>query len=245
MKILALLLLVFFSPTYAKTITTCLDYTPHMNINNGAKKWSGPNIETLHHIAKQLSMELDTTIRAPFARCMVLLKTGEIDIVAGLINTEERAKLFHMLPYGVKNQLAIFHLKANKNKFNSLNQLKDLIIGMHRAFALPDNIKQSALFQHLTPIASVKTGLRMTLKGRIDGVLATIATGKTTIDKWPELHYKFSFTPVEVDKEISKNKKIYLAISRKSSLSEHLSKIRRIIKRLAENPELQHLHIKP
>jgi len=72
MKLLCLLLFIA-TPVVATPITTCLDYTPFTINANGEKRWRGPNIEALHHITTQLSMELDASIRAPFARCSLLV----------------------------------------------------------------------------------------------------------------------------------------------------------------------------
>ncbi len=240
MKLLCLLLLLIATPVVATSITTCLDYTPFTINANGDKRWRGPNIETLHHITTQLSMELDASIRAPFARCLALLKTGEVDVVPGLIYTEERASYLHMLPYSIKNRLAVFYLKANASNFDPLKLTKNETIGMHRAFALPDKIKQSSLNNHLVPITTVDTGLKMALKGRIDGVLATIATGKAVINNWPEMKNQFTYTPLEPGKDM----KIYLGISQQSHLSKQLNDIEKAIVILTTKSELKHLNIR-
>jgi len=174
LKEIAILLLTLTFSAQSKPVKTCLDYTPFVIVEDGKKKWNGPNIETLHHISKELNIELDTSVRAPFVRCMEELKNGRVDAIAGLIYTKERDKLLHLLPYSIKKQLAVFYLKDNKEKIDLNAMLPNQTIGMHRAFALPDEIIQSTLAKHLVPIGTVDSGLNMALRGRIDGVMATI-----------------------------------------------------------------------
>jgi len=241
MKYSIIILMILSLPTLAnmKSISTCLDYSPFIIDKIGKKKWNGPNIETLHHLTIQMSLELDTTIKAPFARCIELLKKGEIDVIAGLIYTKERNSYLHMLPYSHRDQLAIFYLKNNKKGFDPKNILPQQVIGMHRAFALPDNIKQSSLYRYLVPIRTVDNGLEMVLKGRLDGVLATISTGQAIIQEWPKMNNKFAYTSLEMGTD----KKIYLGISRKSALSKQLTEIKKAIKLLSNKKNLAHLHI--
>jgi len=232
MRYLAFLSLAFSFSLLSKPITTCLDYTPFYIDNKDQKEWNGSNIETMYHISTKLSTELDMSIRAPFARCMNLLKKGDIDVVVGLIYTEERNKYLHMIPYSSKDQLAVFFLIENKGKFDINALSPKQVIGMHRAFALPDHIVQSDLFKHIVPITTVDTGLGMAEKGRIDGVLATISTGKAIIAEWPKMHDKFTYTPLKPGKDM----RIYLGISRKSFLSKQLNEIKSAIEELARQP---------
>ncbi len=226
-------------PLCAQQVTTCLDYTPFTLNEENEKQWNGPNVETLYYITEAMNMTLDASIRAPFARCIELLKQGKIDVMPGLIYTKEREKFLHLVEYGSKDQLAVFFLKDSKTKIELDNLLSSQVIGMHRAFALPDHIKQSELVNHLTPITTVDTGLAMVLKGRIDGVLATIPTGEAIINEWPEMQNKFTYTPLA----LANDKRIYLAISRQSFLAGHIKTIQKTIKKLAKKPELAHLQI--
>lgn len=241
MKIMFIIPIFFSFPVFSNTMTTCLDYTPFFAGKNGEKEWSGPNIETLHSLSKQLAVKLDASIRAPFARCIELLKTGEVDVIAGLIKTKERSELLHMVPYSVKGQLAVFYKKGNGEKLDPFNLSKNQSIGMHRAFALPSSIKTSPLFAHLIPITTVDTGLEMVLKGRIDGVLATVSTGNSIIKGWPEMHNKFEHTKIEMNSD----KKLYFGFSKSSKWSLHIDQIETAIKALASKDELQHLNIVP
>ena len=104
-----LLLLLFSFQSVGESITTCLDFEPFEITPEGKTKWNGSNIETLHHVAQAASLELDTRIRAPFARCLELLKSGQIDILPGLIHTEERAASVLLVPYTLRHELAFFY----------------------------------------------------------------------------------------------------------------------------------------
>ena len=108
MKYCGWVLLLLSFQCVSESITTCLDFEPFEITADGKTKWNGSNIETLHHVAQAASLDLDTRIRAPFARCLELLKSGQIDILPGLIHTEERAASVLMVPYTLRHELAFF-----------------------------------------------------------------------------------------------------------------------------------------
>jgi len=226
-------------PAASKTLTTCLDYEPYTVNPDGTILWAGRNIEMLSHLATQLSLELDMSIRAPFTRCLSLLKSGKIDVLTSLIYTKERAKYFHMLPYANRGQLAVFFRKENTDNRDPYSLLPQQTIGMHRAFSLPNHVKESSLFRHIIPIKTVDDGFKMALKGRIDGVLATVSTGEAILKVWPELDGKFSYVPLDTAQE----DKINLGISKKSPFALKLKTLSKAISSLAVEPTLSHLNL--
>lgn len=221
-----------------ETVSTCTDYTPYQEDKAGQRIFNGRNIETLYRVVEGLSMRLDTSIRAPFVRCMKLLEQHKIDVMAGLISTEQRAKLFSLVPYRQKAPLAIFYLKDEYPQFDIKWLGKTEVIGIHRAFALPDNIKSSELASQLTPITSVGVGFEMLAKQRLSGVLATTVTGSLILADWPEMHSRVSYQLLP-----SQDEAVYFAIHPESPLALRKSEILQILEQLAQAPEYQHLDL--
>lgn len=221
------------------TIKTCLDYTPYQVDNAGNKKWSGKNIETLYQLSQQLNMTLDMSMRAPFTRCLRLLEQGKIDVLAGLIYTEERNQKFLLFPYAQKNQLAIFYLKTRDEPIDINNLGYVDIIGSHRGFALPKHIKNSPLYKHITPVESVGIGLLMANKHRLTGVIATLKNGKSIINEWEELKGRFNYVVLDNKGDQSIN----FAINKASFLANKQQSITKAINALCSQQHNAHLCI--
>lgn len=223
----------------SKTITTCLDYTPFHLSKDGKKNWNGQNIETLHHIAKQLSLDLDTSIRAPFARCIKLLESGKIDIIPGLVYTRERAQVLHLLPYGIRKPLVIFFLNNNGKPLDPDALLSGQLIGVQRSFAIPEHISNRFSPRLIVPVDSVRVGFEMILKDRITAILTTLETGSAIISESPHMQGKFDFLTLTKDSD----NWIYLGISKKSFLADRRVDIANSIEMIANNPALKHLNV--
>ena len=242
LKCFFLVLSLFFACNSAKateSIATCLDYSPYVQGPDGQRIWSGGNVETLYYLLEGLNYQVDASIRAPFVRCMKLLEQGKIDIVSGLIYTKERAQRFLLVPYSTKERLAIFYLKTSKKSYAFDQFAPNALIGMHRAFALPDQIKTSPIYSQLVPIRSVGTGLDMVVKNRIDGVLATVATGLEILNEESDYGALFTFQPLPYFGE----EYVYFGISKSSPLASKVSQINFELKRLANDPEKAHLQV--
>ncbi|NVK24074.1 MAG: transporter substrate-binding domain-containing protein [Gammaproteobacteria bacterium] len=218
-------------------IKTCLDYTPFTIDDHGNKEWAGRNIATLYLLSQKLNYRLDMSLRAPFVRCMRFLEQGEIDVIGGLISTEERKQKYVLIPYLDKDSLAIFYLKNRKAPLDINNLRPTETIGVHRAFAVPDELNKPLLNQSLVPIPSVSTGLLMVTKDRLTGVLAGLRNGKQIIAEWPELADQFNYFEI---KPVG-DKSVHFAISPTSQLASKLDLIRKAVDEIAADPQYAHL----
>lgn len=218
-------------------VSTCLDYTPYTEDDTGGKNWNGRNIETLYVMTQKLGVHLDMSMRAPFARCMRLLEQGRIDIIAGLIYTEERDQKLLLIPYSEKTQLAIFYLKSRITPVTlDYLSLSDTI-GVHLAFAIPENLKDTALMEHISPIPSVGTGLQMLLKKRLTGVLSGLDNGTQIISEYDDFKDQFDYTLLDN----SGNKSVHFAIHPDSPLAARQAHIKNTMGKMAKNPQYAHL----
>ncbi|MFC3093836.1 hypothetical protein DRW07_10180 [Alteromonas sediminis] len=225
---------------HAERLSTCSDYTPYTLNADGSKQWAGTNMETLFKLALTLDVSLDTSIRAPFVRCMALLRAGEIDIMPGLIYTDDRAQEFLMVPYSYKEQLAIFYLSGSHKDFSLNTQAQTLLIGVHRAFAIPKRMKEAKLATFFTPVSSVDVGLRMVAKQRLDGTLATISTGNIVIDEMTDVAATFDYTVLPNYGDDL----LYFAINKEAPFAKQIDKINQAIAIMAARQENAHLNLR-
>ncbi len=179
----------------------------------------------LKYIAKQLGMEINITTM-PFARRIIEVKKGNLDLIIGLHHTKERASdLIFILPAYEQLSFRFFSLNENATAIGSYNNLGGKMIGVIRG------AKYFSAFEHdkelkKYPLKNLKTNIDMLLLGRIDLFV----------------HYEESTIPMlklmKVDHLITKTKHQpnhsddhYLAISKSSPLAIKRQQLMAIVER--------------
>ena len=170
---------------------------------------------------------------------MELLESGTIDVIAGLIFTEQRQENLLLIPYGRTQQLAIYYLKSEFPNF-SLGSLPDSsMIGAHRAFALPQSIKDSELVSYITPVTTIELGMEMTVKNRLSGVLASVGTGYSILSARPDLKQELALHLLNN----TGHSAVHLGINKTSALATKTKQIESILATLKSNPKYAHLKL--
>lgn len=97
--IIILCLLFYFIAFEIKThiMTVCIDHYPPFQILS--PKPQGENIAAINVLAKVLNYEVRFVEGANFKFCMRMLKEGQVDILAGLIDEPKRREFAYLFPY--------------------------------------------------------------------------------------------------------------------------------------------------
>ena len=239
MRYLSYLFLLFSTCLCADELRTCLDYEPIVVDDTGESHWAGRNIEILHHISGELGFTLDTSVRAPFARCLKLLENGDIDVIPGLAYSKEREAYMELIPYGDRHTLAIFY-NVDQPVTKPLESLTSRErIGIHTEFKLPDSLEGASWLRNLVRVNSTLNGLQLVAKKRLTGVLATIDTGWEIIRENPDLMDQITYKAI-AEKD---NEPVFLGVSKKIDRPGLVAKIEAAIKALSEQESLNHLQI--
>jgi len=179
----------------------------------------------LKFIARQLGVEINITVM-PFARRIIEVKKGNLDLIIGLHHTKERASdLIFILPAYEKLSFRYFSVKQNTESINSYSDLHGKIIGVIRGATYFSSFEQDEELQKYS-FSNLKTSIDMLLNGRIDLFV----------------HYEESTIPMlklmKVDHLITKTKHQpnhsddhYLAISKYSPLAAKTEQLKEIIER--------------
>ncbi|QSX39804.1 substrate-binding periplasmic protein [Shewanella cyperi] len=78
-------------------LRACVDeYPPQQRLHPKAE---GENIAALEALSQLLSLDLVLVEGPNFARCLLMLDRGEVDVVPGIIPSEERARQYLLLPF--------------------------------------------------------------------------------------------------------------------------------------------------
>ncbi len=126
----------------------------------------------LHHqyliyIASQLGMEIQITTM-PFARRMMEVKKGNLDIIVGVQYSTLRAEqLIFIFPAYEKLSFRYFSLTQNTEKIKSNDDLVGKTIGVIRGAKYFPIFEQNTELQKY-PFNNLKTNIDMLLLGRID-----------------------------------------------------------------------------
>lgn len=82
-----------------KELIWCLGHIPNRTYYVEGHSPRGIEVDLMHEVAARLNMRLVFTVPTPVNRCLHQLERGQVDVVAGLLFTEERNKLFLLIPY--------------------------------------------------------------------------------------------------------------------------------------------------
>jgi ABC-type amino acid transport substrate-binding protein len=224
----------FFLKAIARLIlctTTFLSYTAIANepyvikaaLSQEFKE--GLHQKYLTYVAKQLGMEIQITTM-PFARRMMELKKGNLDIIVGLQFSNLRAEdLIFIFPAYEKLSFRYFTLTQNTEKIKSNNDLLGKTIGVIRGSKYFPIFEQNTELQKYS-FNNLKTNIDMLMLGRIDIFV----------------HYEEStalmLKTMKVDHLIAKTNhqpkyslEHYLAISKNSPLVAKIEQLEKIVER--------------
>ena len=173
----------------------------------------GPDVAILKAIAKKLKMTL-TVIHAPFKRRLQLIRSGQIDLVPGLLRNAEREAFIHYLspPYKNRSDTVFFVRKNQASRILRYEDLNSLVIGTTLASSyFPRFDQDKRLFKQ--PVSSGVSNFRKLILGRIDSVIYPESAGIDLIhnmgieDQVAMAVYRFS-----------RKKEVFIGISKRSHL---------------------------
>jgi polar amino acid transport system substrate-binding protein len=156
----------FFGQTvHARNITLgYVDFPPYEFENNG--KASGVLVEIIETLFKKANISVELKF-LPFKRAYETTKKGGIDGLFNFYKTEERLNFFDYTEPIIKNPLVFFVRKDSKIRYNKLEDLRGLKVGILRGYTYGTSFDKSRLFiQEATN--SHESNFRKLMLGRIN-----------------------------------------------------------------------------
>jgi polar amino acid transport system substrate-binding protein len=149
----------------------------------------GVHPDLLREIMKRIPCDLKF-VEMPWARALVELKSGRLDILLNAANTPERQEFAYFSSPTDRSRNVLFVNSKNEPKYH-INKLAD-IIGTDFRLGVQINavygeeyetlLKNPNFTQRLTQISDLNSGWKMLDAGRIDGQLAAEMTGLIQIE---------------------------------------------------------------
>ncbi len=170
-------------------IGTSADYPPyefHKTID-GKDQIVGFEMEIAKEIAKDLGVELEIK-DIKFDGLLPALKSGNIDmVVAGMSPTEERKKAVNFTETYYNGEHTILVKKENVNKFNSIDSLKNVKIGVQKSSLqeqIATDVLQATNIKGLGKISDVVLEL---VNGNVDAVVLSKETTKGYLKQYQDI----------------------------------------------------------
>lgn len=191
-------------------MSACIDeHPPYQYLTDPP---TGIHVEALKILAEKLGKQLIMLESPNFARCVALLKSGQVDVIAGLNKSRERQEFAFYAPYKYEEELVLISKQTNVHQH--VASLSGKIIGVPRGttyFEKFDNNK------NLTKIAipSVKAGIELVIKDRIDIIITSKLVAASLIEQTDAAKLHVSVIPRE-DKE---NNLSYFGFSKLNKLN--------------------------
>jgi polar amino acid transport system substrate-binding protein len=206
---LLLLTCLWFSHAQSNELVACIDDHPPYQII--AKKPHGSHISALKVLADVLNMKVKFIESPNFARCIALLKQGEVDVIAGLNSSKERDKFSFYTPFKSADHLRVISKEGISIK--NYDDFKGKIIGISRGtnhfprFDKDDELQKIA-------IQNVRIGFSLLIKDRIDLIMVSPATIETLSKELSDANLTVS--PIELNE--MRNKETAFGFSKSHKL---------------------------
>ncbi|SFD39760.1 polar amino acid transport system substrate-binding protein [Pseudoalteromonas denitrificans DSM 6059] len=202
---------------------------------------SGLIIDIMQRIGSELDFELQV-VSCPFPRCLKMAKEGKLDILGGLVKTEERNQYLDFIEpaYMALNSSYVFYSLKEKNLVvNEYEQLKDKRIAVMRNAAYFELFDSDAALNKII-VSSEKVAVDMLLKDRVDLVIAVEETADYSIKFLKQASHRLQ----KLNYRHTDNILGYAAISRKYQNIELLNKIKQKMRQFQKSGVLTQL-VKP
>ncbi|BDX07878.1 hypothetical protein MACH26_33990 [Planctobacterium marinum] len=203
------------------TLTMCIDHYPPLQVvlPNGAA--TGANVEVTRQFMQHLGYKLDFTADTPFKRCLQLLKEGEVDLMAGLLDSEQRQQDYHMFLYD-DHTVKAFFINNNVDDITHFSDLAGLNIGVVQGTRQFEQFDEAdSTFFTRTYTDSLPIAFEMLAKGEVDAVVSTDYYGKNILARHPE----YRETIRQSSYKVIDGTKVYIALSRQSEYAVDASRM--------------------
>lgn len=193
---------------------------------------TGLNSKIVKAVVSRLDSEIDMKY-VSFARKLVLMEQGRIDLCAGLHRNAEREKYIHFVdpPY-LKFSGKYFFIRNNSSvKLETYDDLHGLRVATSinsKYFDKFDNDPQIVK----TEVSKVEQKFKMLAKGRVDAVIHSYAGAVDIINR-----LGLQDEIVAADYRYLVSNAIYIGVSRRSHLMARLDEIEALVHDMVENGE--------
>ncbi|WDP87788.1 MAG: transporter substrate-binding domain-containing protein [Desulfobacter sp.] len=197
---------------------------------------NGVNAKILTTIAA--SIDADIIFKyAPFKRRLIMMKNGDIDMSCGLLKNNERAEYIHYIlpPYKNRSDTIFFVKKGQAGRIKTYEDLAGLKIGVIRGARFFEQFDTDQT-SNKDYCEQTTTNFRKLIFNRVDTVISNEAAGIDII------HRLGISNQVEMSNfRFSKEKHVYIGISKKSHLMDKIHLLEPRIKEMINTQKISQI----
>lgn len=203
----------------ALTVTVGANHAPPYRIVEGSER-SGLYVDIFEEIAERLGWKVHYR-EAPFRRVLRMVQQGEVDVMLGPLETEERAELMEFVAPAFPPERRLFFYLNSEHRIERYADLYGRAIGvLEGASYFPRFDDDEKLLKE--PAPRYENLMLMMQKGRVDVVIAPELVGLYTVEK---LGLDVEVSPFFVPGERS-----YIAVAKNSPVLQYADDIRAALK---------------
>lgn len=198
---------------------------PYYFTENVAEPY-GLSLDLLKPAARQLGLRIEV-VTCPFPRCLKLAEQGEVDIVAGLIKTDEREGYLHFIQPAMMNFVSSFVFYSRHTQSHNIHSVEDLAghnVTVMRDAAYFPAFDQATYFARV-PVNSEAKALELVYKGRADYAITIEQTAAGSFAEAGLQLADLKRQPYHVNQNI----RGYLAFSRQSPNFQLSAKLEQVL----------------
>lgn len=194
------------------TATGNSEYPPYLWRSGEGVSLLGANSIIMDEIAKRLNIEIDLQDVGSWARAQKMLKTGQIDMIAGAFYTVPRIQYMdYVYPAFLDTNSVVWRRTGSSLSYSDRPDLKDKTVTtvINNSFGQSfDEYAKKEL--ELNQVASLEQGFKMLVKDRTDFVLYEKNPGLAYANEWGLANQ------IEVTGSPISSEGLYLTVSHKS-----------------------------
>jgi len=214
-------------------------WKPISFVNESKSQFQGVAFDVLTLVSQKLSIRLTPVVDLPWARAMIMMESGELDIMAGIYKTPVRLENFYFTQAFLTESLNIYVLKDKGFHYQEFNDLvgkrADMIIGSSNG-KLFDAFAKKNLDLH--PVSTREQQFQRLVRERTDYVILDGYTASWVLKK-----LSLSQDIVPLPDPLIENS-IYFALAKKSACANLLPEINLILKNMEQDGRLNEIYEK-
>lgn len=190
----------------------------------------GVDIEFMRLLAERMNLRVEF-VHVPFARGLVYMEEGSIDLMTGVLRRDDREGFLHFIdpPYHTISPKAFYVLSEGGPTIETYTDLYGLrigcIIGAKHFKRFDDDIRLRK-----DEVRSIHLNFKKLLEGRVDAVIYAETSGDMIVDKLG-LEHKVTKAPYKYRRE----NHVHIVLSKASPLAHRLEEFNRHMRELVES----------
>lgn len=212
-------------------------WKPISFVNENKSQFLGVAFDVLTVVFKKLAVRLTPVVDLPWARAMILMESGELDVMAGIYKTPARLENFYFTQAFLTESLNIYVLKNKGFHYREFSDLvgkrADMIIGSSNGKKFDAFAKKNL---DLHPVSTREQQFQRLVRERTDYVILDSYTANWVLKK-----LSLSEDIVPLSKPLIENS-IYFALAKKSACANLLPEINLILRSMEQDGSLNEIY---